>query len=316
MPEVVTFGEPLILLAPETLGPLRHVDRFTKSVVGAELNFSIGVSRLGLSSGWFGRVGDEEFGLQVVESLRAEGVDTSRVRFAPDAPTAVMFKEHRGFGEPRVYYYRNFSAAAQMGPADIDEGYIAGARCLHVTGITAALSDNCREAIHRSLKVAKEAGVLISVDPNVRRKLMPPDRIHDLLLPLVDAADILLMGLDEGELLFGVQGVENVIAAALARGPRTVAVKLGGSGAVASDGTQTVQTPAFKVQVVDTVGAGDGFDAGFVYGHLKGWRLTESLRLGAVCGACAVTVSGDYEGYPRLQEAEQLLGMSPKAVER
>jgi len=313
MPEVLTFGEPLILLAPEAEGPLRHVERFHKSVVGAELNFAIGLSRLGVAAGWFGRVGDDEFGAQVIAVLRAEGVETSRVLLDPAAPTAVMFKEYRGFGDPRVIYYRRLSAASRLAPADLDAAYIGQARHLHLTGITAALSDSCREAVHAAVRAAKAAGLTVSFDPNIRRKLMPPETLHDLLLPLVDAADLLLLGQDEGELLFGVQGPEAVLAAAHARGPRTVAVKLGAAGALASDGDQTVREPAFPVaRVVDTVGAGDGFDAGFLAGLRRGLDLRTAVRLGAVVGAAAVTVRGDYEGYPTWNEARSLLGLGPE----
>ncbi|HYF95268.1 MAG TPA: sugar kinase [Symbiobacteriaceae bacterium] len=312
MPEVITFGEPLILLAPELPGPLRHVDRFRKSVVGAELNFAIGVSRLGLSSGWFGRVGQDEFGAQVVACLRSEGVDTSRVRFDAEAPTAVMFKEHRGVGEPRVIYYRKHSAASRTGPEDLDELYLRGARLLHVTGITPALSDSCLRAVHEAVGLARRAGVTVSFDPNIRLKLMGRDRVQELLLPLVEAADLLLLGLDEGEVLFGVSGPDEVVAAARARGSRVVAVKLGDEGAIASDGTVTVRRRALAVpKVVDTVGAGDGFDAGFVAGYLRGSPLETCLHMGTVVGGCAVTVMGDYEGYPTWLEAEQLMGTAP-----
>jgi 2-dehydro-3-deoxygluconokinase len=313
VPDVITFGEALILFAPEGTGPLRHVDRFIKSVVGAEVNFAIGVSRLGLSSGWFGRTGDDEFGAQVLACLRADGVDTSRALVDGAGPTAVMFKEYRGFGDPKVIYYRKNSAASRLSPSDLDRQYLTGSRCLHITGITAALSDSCREAVHAVVSMAKAAGVPVSFDPNVRRKLMPLEGIHDLLLPLVNAADILLIGLDEGELLFGVKGGEAVLAEALTRGPRTVVVKMGASGALAGEGTEQVREPAFPVDaVVDTVGAGDGFGAGFIAGRLKGLDLRTSVRLGAIVGAAAVTVRGDYEGYPTWAEASGLLGLAPR----
>lgn len=317
MPDVISFGEPLVLFAPEEPGPLRHADRFRKSVVGAELNFCIAVQRLGLSAGWFGRIGDDEFGAQVRACLQAEGVDTSRVIVDAEAPTAVMFKEDRGLGDPRVFYYRKGSAASRLGPADVDLDYIANARCLHVTGITAALSDTCRAAVQRAVAAARAAGVLVSVDPNIRRKLMPDHRLHDLLLPLVESADVLSLGLEEGHLLFGVDDPEAVLAAARARGARTVAVKMGTRGNLATDGNATVQVAAFPVsRVVDTVGAGDGFAAGLVTGLLRGLSLEEAVRLGAVVGACAVTVRGDYEAYPSWSEACSLLGWGPQRPAR
>lgn len=317
MPEVVTFGEPLILFAPEEAGLLRDVNRFRKYVVGAELNLAVGVSRLGRSAGWFGRVGADGFGEEVGAVLRAEGVDSSRVVSDPQAPTAVMFKEYRGFGDPRVLYYRKHSAASCLSPADVDREYIAGARYLHATGITAALSDSCWEAVTHAMQVARTAGVSVSFDPNIRRKLMTAEMVHEKLLPLVAQTDILLLGLDEGELLFGVRGTDAVLEAATARGVRTVVVKLGDQGCVARQDTTRVTVPAYPVaQVVDTVGAGDGFDAGFLSGLLWGLDLQQALQLGALVGAAALTVRGDYEGYPLWAEARALLGLAPQLITR
>ncbi len=307
MPDVVTFGEPLILFAPDNPGLLRHVARFTKHVGGTELNTAIGLSRLGVSVGWFGCVGKDEFGSEVVGALAADGVDVSRVK-QNDGPTAVMFKEYRGLGDPNVFYYRENSAASRMTWQDIDAEYIQSAKYLHITGITAAISKSSREAVGRAIKIAKEAGVKVSFDPNIRRRLMPLPEIHDLLLPLVDAADILLIGLEEGQLLFQVETPEEIGRIALEKGAQLAAIKMSAEGSFVFSSSQSFQQSIFPVkQVVDTVGAGDGYNAGFLAGLCYGFDTKRAAAMAAVVSACAVTVQGDYEGYPTWDEAERLL---------
>ena len=154
-PRVVTLGESMIVLNPATTGPLRHVQTFHRSLAGAESNVAIGLVRLGITTGWVSRLGNDEFGRYALTTLRGEGVDVSRVVIDDAAPTAVYFKELRGGRDPAVYYYRRGSAASRLGPADISEEYIAGAELLHVTGITPALSDSCYRAVMTAIE--KEA---------------------------------------------------------------------------------------------------------------------------------------------------------------
>ena len=312
---MVTFGEAMVLFSPKENGPLRHVESFRRYVAGAEANTAIGLARLGESVGWFSRVGDDEFGASVLAALRAEGVDVSRVSVDPGAPTAVYFKEFRGLGETRVYYYRQGSAASRMTPSDLDPAYLDGARCLYLTGITPALSEGCRELAQAAVARAKQAGVPVAFDPNIRHKLLG-DRVREVLLPLLQASDIALLGLEEARLLLGPGEPEALAAAVRARGPQTVLLKLGEAGALALSGDGMIRVPAFPVRVVDPVGAGDGFSAGYLAGWLKGWDLEQSVRLGNLVGACACTVLGDYAGYPGLREACSYLGLSPGVIER
>lgn len=330
MPSVVTFGEAMVLFSPQENGPLRHVESFRKYVAGAEANTAIGLVRLGESVGWVSRVGDDEFGATILSALRAEGVDVSRVIVDPTAPTAVFFKERRGLGETRVYYYRQGSAASRMAPADLDPAYVVGARILYLTGITPALSESCRQLAHAAVTMAKQAGVPVAFDPNIRRKLLG-DRVQAVLLPLLRASDIALLGLEEARLLLdeavpGAPGrpmpagtpdeAETLARAVRELGPQTVLLKLGEAGALALTDAGVLRVPAFRVQVVDAVGAGDGFSAGFLAGWLKGWDLEQSVRLGNLVGTCACTTAGDYAGYPTLREACSYLGLSPDIVAR
>lgn len=305
MPELITLGETLILFSPEVDGPLRYVDRFQRCAAGAESNVAIGVSRLGHSAGWISRVGDDEFGRYLLTSLRGDGVDVSQVRLGP-GPTAVMFRERGLLGRVDVFYYRQGSAASFLAPDDLDPAYWRGARLLHLTGITPALSASCRATVYRAIELARANGLAISFDPNLRLKLWSLAEARAVLRDLASRADWVLVGLEEGKTLFERRDEEEVAAAILEAGASAAVIKLGTAGASLHRRGERVHTPAFRTpRIVDPVGAGDGFDAGFLAGWLKGWNDFDCLRLGALVGALAVTVPGDVEGYPDWQQVQK-----------
>src|SRR5687768_10368379 len=157
--DVVTLGEAMIVMVPDRVGLLRNATRFERFVAGAESNVAIGLARLGHSVGFVTRVGDDEFGRTILATLRGEGIDVAHVRVDPAAPTGLFFKERRKPGETRALYYRAGSAASLLAPEDVPEDYIRDSRCLHLTGITPALSRSCRATIDRAIDIAREAGV-------------------------------------------------------------------------------------------------------------------------------------------------------------
>lgn len=308
MRDVVTIGESMVLFVPQKSGLLRNSSVFDRSIAGAESNLAVGLARLGHRVGWMSRLGNDEFGEAVLNFLRAEGVDVSAVHRDDRAPTAVFFKERRRAGSSRVFYYRSGSAASRMVPGDLSEEYIRGARCLHLTGITPALGADCKATVRRAMEIAREAGVTVSFDPNIRLKLWPADAARDSLLDLLPLADWVLAGHEEVELLTGHADPERGAAALLEMGPTTAVVKLGEAGAVAMTGSESVSLPAFPVEVVDTIGAGDAFNAGFISGRLRGWPLGEAVRLGTILGALATTVPDDVEGAPTWAEIQKYFG--------
>lgn len=317
MPEVVALGETMVLMNPETSGPLRYVHRFTKQIGGAESNFCIGVVRLGHTAGWISRLGDDELGRFVLHSIRGEGVDTSRVSFDSEAPTALMFKERRELGETKVYYYRRYSAASLMTPDDLDEEYIGSAKFLHLSGITPALSVSCHETVLAAMEMARKLGVKVSFDPNLRLRLWSAAEARRVLVDLMGRADIVLPGVGEAEVILGTRDPVAIADQILSLGASLVAVKLGAEGAyVADKDGNRFRSPGFTVKrVVDPVGAGDAFAAGFLVGLLRNYPLDECARLANAVGAFAVTVTGDIEGLPSNEELAEFLGES-EAVDR
>jgi 2-dehydro-3-deoxygluconokinase len=306
-PEVVTLGETMVLLLAEQPGPLRESPTFRRLIAGAETNVAIGVCRLGHTAGWIGRVGDDEFGRAIVFRLRGEGVDLTHVRADAEAPTGLVIRERRDLGPIEVAYYRRGSAASRLGPSDLDEAYIQNAKVLHLTGITPALSASCKETVFAAAEIARAAGVPVVLDPNLRLKLWSAEEARTTLRDLAARADVLLPGADEAELLTGYADPESAGRALVELGPQLVVVKVGAAGCIAVTDSEVIAAAALPLpRVIDPVGAGDAFAAGFHVGRLREFGLVETLWLANRCGGLAMTVPGDIEGLPRWSEAYNL----------
>ncbi|MCC3373275.1 sugar kinase [Cohnella sp. REN36] len=305
-PEVVTFGETMALLIGGAKG-IEHSAGMARSFGGAESNVAIGLARLGHRVGWFGLLGEDPLGRSILKTIRGEGVDVSRARLTAEAPTGLMLREQLA-GRTSVYYYRKLSAASGMQPGDLDPGYIAGAKLLHLTGITPALSPSCRATALEAVRIAKANGVPVCFDPNLRLKLWPLEEARSVLLPLAREADYFLPGLDELKLLYDTDDFDEIVAR-LRELPGVSIVKGGNEETYFVDRDRVTSVPYFKArQVVDAIGAGDGFCAGFLAGLLRGAEPVEAVRLGNLVGSLVVQVEGDWEGLPRGDEVDALLG--------
>mgnify|MGYP002423933878 CR=1 FL=1 len=311
MPQVITIGETMAAFTPCESGPLRYIRDYRLRIAGAESNTAIGLAKLGVGAVWLSRLGEDEFGHFVCNQIRAEGVDCSRVVFDKAHRTGLMVKE-TGAGETRVYYYRENSAASFMRPQDLDEGLFAGVgtekpQILHLTGITPVLSESCRQTLLAAVTLAKQHGLLLSFDPNIRKKLWRDTDYSPLLRELALQSEIVLLGLDEAEALFGLRKPDAIFARLFAGGcARYAAIKNGAEGAWAADGGHCLRLPPHPCRCVEPIGAGDGFNAGFLAGILQTGSIEAAGRMGCACGALATQTPGDIEGYPdaaRLHEA-------------
>jgi len=315
--DVVTFGESMVVFNPNINGPLRHVHTFTKSLGGAESNVATAIVKLNHSVGWFSKVSDDEFGRFVIDSVRAEGVDTSRVIVDKERSTGLLFKEHYQRSNPNVYYYRKNSAASTLSVDDIDEEYIKQAKILHLTGITPALSESAREAVYKAIEIAKKNGVLVSFDPNIRLKLWTIEEAKKVLVDIANKADIVMPGLDEAELLLGLTDKDEVCEYFLGKEAKIVAVKLGAEGCYIKNKEEGVEVSGYNVSdlIQDTAGAGDGFAAGFLSGYLENLPLKEIGEYANGVGAMATLVQGDMEGYPYYDQLLEFIGKK-QGIER
>jgi 2-dehydro-3-deoxygluconokinase len=306
--DVATFGEMMLLLVADRPGPLEDVPSFHKRTAGAETNFAIGMARLGLRVSWASRLGTDSMGRYLLGEMRREGVDCSHVVCDPTQRTGFQFKGRVTEGDPPVEYHRKGSAASQMTPADIDAEWLTSARHLHATGVFPAISATALATARKTLELMRAAGRTISFDPNLRPTLWAtPEDMRREINALAFQADWVLPGLEEGRFLTGEETPEAIARFYRERGAKLVAVKLGPEGAYYDSESGSGYVPGFPVQeVVDTVGAGDGFAVGVVSALLEGRSVVDAVRRGAWIGARAVQVLGDTEGLPtraQLQEA-------------
>jgi len=305
--DVVTFGEALMLLVADRPGPLEDAGSFYKRTAGAETNVAIGLARLGLKVGWASRLGTDMMGRYLMRDMSAEGIDCSHVTLSGSQSTGFMIKGRVSDGsDPPVEYHRRGSAASHMGPGDIDRPWLLSARHLHATGVFPAISASTLPLAQQSMDLMRGAGRTVSFDPNLRPTLWAsPERMREAINELAGRADWVLPGLEEGRFLTGENTAEGIARFYRARGARLVVVKLGSEGAWFDGERGQGQVPGFPVEnVVDTVGAGDGFAVGVISALLGGCDVPAAVRRGAWIGARAVQVLGDSEGLPTRAELE------------
>ena len=307
--DVLTYGEAMALFVADDAGPLAAVEHFTKRIAGADLNVAIGLSRLGFRVGYISRVGADSFGRYVLDTLASEGIDASHVSIDTRYPTGFQLKSKEvGGGDPSVEYFRKGSAASHLSIDDFDPRYVDAARHLHLTGVGPAISASSRELAFRLAQSMRAAGKTISFDPNLRPTLWSSREVMAASLnALAELSDWVLPGVGEGLVLTGYEAPEDIARFYLDLGVRGVVVKLGAQGAYFRTADTSGYVAAQPVaQVVDTVGAGDGFAVGVVSALLEGRDLPSAVARGNRIGALAIQVIGDSEGLPTRVELERL----------
>lgn len=306
MPEIITFGETMALFSPKSAGPLRYLRDFELRAAGAESNTAIGLQKLGHSAGWLSRLGEDELGQFVLNTVRAEGVDTSHVARDPEHRTGLMVKEIHGQNETKVYYYRDGSACSFAGPEDMEEEYLKTAKILHLTGITPVLSESCKQATYRAIELAKKNGVKLSFDPNIRYKLWGDNDHSVMIREMMLQSQIVLAGLDEAGLLLKADKPQEIFDRLFSSGKVEIAaLKDGARGAWVATRKEIHQIAPYPCHCVDPVGAGDSFNAAFLAGVLEGQDVKTCGDMGAVGGALATESLGDMEGQPSRQEMDR-----------
>ncbi|WNC13707.1 sugar kinase [Brevibacillus brevis] len=299
---VFTIGDAMITFNPSVKGPLRYVSSFERKVGGAELNFAIGCARLGLRTKWVSRLGGDEFGRVIASFARGEGLDMSDVQLMEGYPTSLNFKEIREDGSGKTFYYRYQSPILTLKPEDIQPAMFDGIDLVHLTGVYLAIDPQNIAIAKRVIQVAKERGITVSFDPNIRLKLWSIEEARKAYFDLFPSVDILLTGRDEIRLILAEDSDEALAAFAEQYAIDQLVIKDGANGSKLFTKGKWHEKAAFPVNAVDTVGAGDGFDAGYVYGYLHGYSCEERLVFANGIGALVTTVSGDNEGLPYLEE--------------
>lgn len=306
--DVLTFGETMVSFnATNNQSIIQHNDA-QASIAGSESNISIALARLGNSVKWFSRLGNDPFGRKILYELNANQVDTSDVTLDSSHTTGLMFKQKRALLDTEVIYYRSNSAATHMNIHDLQPEWIENAKVLHITGITPALSDTCRELVMEAITIAKKTNTTISFDPNIRLKLWTKEEARKTLIPIASQCDIFLPGKSEMKLLCDVETREEITSQILEWQIPLTVMKDGANGAWVIENGEVTFIPPFNVKhVVDEIGAGDAFAAGFLHGYLKEKNYEEAVKMGHACAGFVISSEGDTTGLPVKQELERFL---------
>jgi 2-dehydro-3-deoxygluconokinase len=281
---VLTVGETMALLDPFEDGDPRPGMTYTLRFAGAESNFAVALARLGVRVTWVSRLGRDSFGDMIEAGLAEEGVDLRWVQ-RDDAPTGLYYKVRHG-GRTEVSYRRAGSAASRLGIGDVPDEAFDGVRLVHLSGITMAISDSARELVLDVARRARQRGATVVFDPNFRPALPDtPEAAAARQLNVLQHVDWYLCGESEVHLL-GDAAVRSV-------------VRVGARGAIL-DGVEVA--PHRTATVVDEIGAGDAFAAGFAFGLLEGWEPRDCVRAANVIAAYALAGTGDWETLPRLED--------------
>lgn len=327
MSDLVTFGEAMIRLSPPASRRLEQTASLEVSVGGAELNVAAGVARLGLETAWVSRLPDNPLGRMTRNRAREFGVDTSRVAWASGSRMGLYFVEFGASPRPStVLYDRARSAFSDLAEDSFDwPAIFVGVRAFHTSGITAALSDAATREVRAALTAARDAGTLTSYDLNFRTRLWTPEQARRVQEPLMSLVDVLITTEEDAARVLGVTGDDYCeVARTLAErfGFRIVTITLRGDVSVLrntwtaiafSDGV-VVHDRTYELELVDRIGGGDAYAAGFLYGLLTG-DVEKGVRYGDAFSALQQTMWGDLS-YATAPEVEALLAGSGLRIQR
>jgi len=314
MPDVITLGEILVDFVATVSGvSLEDAPAFKKAPGGAPANVAAALARLGVSAGFMGKVGDDPFGRFLVRTLRALGVDTTAVRWCGEARTALAFVSLRADGERDFMFYRHPSADMLYSPDEVDRAYIRGAKVFHFGSIS-LISEPSRSATLLAAQTARDAGLVVSYDPNLRLALWPSaDAARRVILQGWRLAHVVKVS-EEEQAFLGGDGAE-AARHLWHEGLRLLVITRGRAGCSYVTPATRGDVPGFSVRTVDTTGAGDGFVAGMLKGLLQAphaWddeaRLREVLRYANAVGALATTRRGAIPAMPTPRQVERLMG--------
>ena len=320
MVDVITPGETMWRLSPPGGERLDSTDSLALRIGGAESNTAIALARLGKTVCWWSRLPDNPMGLHVAQTLRRYGVDISGVCWEPGARLGTYFVEFGASPRPtRVIYDRAGSAASHMQPTDFDWSQLSQVRWLHLTGITPALSLSCLETCRHAAATAQTAGVPLSFDINYRGKLWTWDQARPVIDELACQSTLVIGASRDARSLLGVSAEETPERLARQLFARwdhpTIILTDGARGVTAFDGTHLHHVPAFAVQIVDRLGAGDAFDAGLLAGLLDGLPLPDAIRQGNAAATIKLTIADELPLISR-EEVDHLLNEKSTDIQR
>ncbi len=313
--DVITLGELLIDFVPTVSGvTLVEAPAFKKAPGGAPANVAAGLAKLGVSSAFLGKVGDDAFGRFLKGTLDEVGVDTSGLVFSQEARTALAFVSLRADGEREFMFYRHPSADMLYTPEEVATDLIASAKIFHFGSIS-LITEPSRSATLAAINAAHANGLLVSYDPNLRLALWPDaGAARAGMLSVWRLADLIKVSEEELVFLTGLAGMDEAVEQLWHDRLQLLVVTLGKGGCRYYTKNYRGTVPGFTVEAVDTTGAGDGFVAGLLFGllnHPDDWQeetqLREICRLANAVGALTTTRRGAIPALPTLGQVQQFL---------
>ena len=297
-PDIISLGEPLF-----ELNQPKGEEIFRQGHGGDTSNCAIAAARQGVGVGYVTAIGADQFGDSFMRLWADEGVDTSAVKRSQTAHTGLYFITHGPDGHV-FSYMRAGSAASRMTPDDIPVDTIKGARILHASGISLAISSSAADAVFAAMRIARAAGVTVSFDTNLRLRLWPLDRARAVIHAAATLSDILRPGLDDARHLTGLADPDHILDFYLRLGPKIVALTLGADGAVVATRDRRERLPPVAVKLVDATGAGDMFDGAFLAEYLRTGDPFAAGRYANVAAALSTEGYGAVAPMPRRAAVE------------
>ncbi len=287
-PDLILTGN----VTPEFGQVEKLMDNATLAIGSSSVIFACGAARLGLNVAFIGKCGDDVFGRFMLDEMQKRGVDVTHVIVVPDGVTGITISLNKGNDRAMLTH---LGLIAELRAEDIADSLLARARHLHVASYF--LQTNLQPDLPALFKRAHALGLSTSLDTNY-----DPTEKWIGFDELLSVTDVFLPNETEAKSLTGAENIEEA-ADRLKSKVEAVAIKLGKDGALGISKSPKIQVESIPVNVVDTVGAGDSFDAGFIYGYLNDWELKKSLRLACVCGALSTQAAGGTTAQPTLEEA-------------
>ncbi|MGO3049957.1 2-dehydro-3-deoxygluconokinase [Staphylococcus casei] len=314
MSKFITIGEPIALFGADDMDKsLEDATTFTKYLAGAEVNVAVGVSRLGHSTQYITRLGNDPFGKFIAKALKKNNIGTNYIESTDDYWTAYQLKNRVSKGDPDIHYFRKGSAAAHFDKAILNTIDWKDTEHVHLSGIFPAISSEALSTFRLLIELLDQNKITSTFDPNLRPQLWDSEKqMCETINDLAKHADIILPGINEGNVLVGSDDPEVIADFYLNQSDKTstVIVKLGKDGAYLKEkGTKSGKKIAGQKveQVIDTVGAGDGFAVGIITGLLEKISIEEAVQRGNIIGALAVQSAGDNDGYPTKKDLDLVL---------
>ncbi|KAL8122507.1 fructokinase-2-like isoform X2 [Apium graveolens] len=312
---IVSFGEMLIDFVPTVSGvSLAKAPGFLKAPGGAPANVAIAVSKLGGNAAFVGKLGDDEFGHMLAGILKKNGVIVDGILFDQGARTALAFVTLRADGEREFMFYRNPSADMLLTEHELNLKLIRSAKVFHYGSIS-LIVEPCRSAHMKAMEVAKEAGALLSYDPNLRLPLWPSaDEAREKIMSIWDKADVIKVSDNELEFLTGKEVSDESALSLWHPKLKLLLVTLGEKGCSYYTKKFRGNVPGFQVNTVDTTGAGDSFIGALLCKLVKDdailtneAKLKEALKFACACGAITTTKKGAIPALPTICDVQGLI---------